>query len=411
MQKHTDILQFFFTSCSIVFPKISMKSSHARQKELFKLLKAEVNRQKKGIHLIASENDCPPEVLKLVGSPLINKYAEGYPGKRYYSGNQYCDEIEKSAIEAAKRLFNAPHANVQPHSGSTANAIILDALLKKKDTILALALDHGGHLTHGHLKNFSGKEYNFVHYHVNPLTQRIDFDEVEVLAQKHSPRLIICGYTSYPRAVDFERFGKIARKYGAFAMADISHIAGLVATGLHSSPFPAMDVVMTTTHKTLRGPRGAIILCTKELAQRIDNSVFPGHQGGPFMNSIAGKAWALWNAQTRPFLSYQKRILRYAKQMEEEFISLGCVLVTGGTDTHMLLIDTLKSWGIDGASASKLLEKNYIYANHNLIPFDSGTAQKPSGLRIGTAWIAHKKYLKQDIKKLAKKIVEICTKK
>lgn len=380
-----------------------------KQRSLFSLLFKEYWRQHTGIQLIASENESPWQVRKLVGSILTNKYAEGYPGKRYYSGNEYCDEIERIAIQAAKDTFNAEHANVQPHAGSTANAAIYAALLQPGDTVLALALDQGGHLTHGHPKSQTGKLYRFVHYHVDPNTETIDWNEVQKLAQQEKPKLILGGFTAYPRAIDFEKLAQIAHSVNALAMADISHIAGLVAAGLHKSPFPHCDVVMTTTHKTLKGPRGAIILSKQEHAKAIDSAVFPGLQGGPFMHVIAGKAWALLEAQKDSFKKYQQQVIANANAMAEAFIAEGVRVISGGTDTHLLLLD-IRSLGLDGTAAANILADHDIYTNANLIPYDPNPPLKPSGLRMGTAWISARGYTPEKSTRLARTIVQILKK-
>lgn len=377
-----------------------------QQQTIFDLVQKEEKRQKKGIQLIASESECPAEIRKLVGSVLTNKYAEGYPGKRYYTGNQFIDEIETIAIDAAKKLFGAEHANVQPHSGATANTAAYLALLNPGDTILSLRLDHGGHLSHGHPKNISGIAYNFVHYDLDPKTETIDWNNVDALAKKHKPNMILAGFTAYPRTVDFERMASIAKKYGGYSLADISHISGLVAAGVHPSPVPHCDIVTTTTQKTLNGPRGAIIMCKQEHAKKISSAVFPGLQGGPLEHVIAGKAWALLEAQKPVFKKRAKQIVKNAQAMAKTFSKTNMRLVSGGTDTHLILLD-LSNTGISGKDAANVLASHDIYTNYNLIPNDPNPPMNPSGLRIGTAWITSRGYNTADSKKLAQKIIDI----
>ena len=384
------------------------------------LIRQEIHRQQDGLTLIASENIVSPAVLATIGSPLTNKYAEGYPQKRYYQGNQYIDQIEELARQRACRLFKAQHANVQPHSGSQANQAAYMAVLKPEDKILAMDLSCGGHLTHGSKVNFSGKIYNFIHYGVTLKDQIIDLDEVRKIALKERPRAIVVGASAYPRIIDFEAFGKIAREIDAYLIADIAHIAGLVATGLHPDPFPHADIVTLTTHKTLRGPRGGLILCQKldrlkpdskrNLAEKIDSAVFPGCQGGPLENIIAGKAVAFKEAMEPEFKKYQKQVLSNAKAMAQTFLDLGLNLTTGGTDNHLLMIDT-RSLKIDGHLAAERLAKIGIYANKNLIPFDSGTPEHPSGLRLGTPAITTRGFQTKDASELAEIIYQALTQK
>jgi glycine hydroxymethyltransferase len=314
---------------------------------------------------------------------LTNKYAEGYPGQRYYAGCQVIDQVENIAIERAKKLFNAEHANVQPHAGSQANMAVYFALLQPGDTILGMSLAEGGHLTHGHKVNFSGQFYNSVQYKVNPETEQLDYDEIEQLALEHKPKLIICGASAYSRTIDFERLGTIAKKVNAYLHADIAHIAGLIAANLHPNPFPHADVVTTTTHKTLRGPRGGMILCKKELAQKIDKAIMPGTQGGPFMHIIAAKAVAFAQASTPEFVDYQKQVIKNAQAMAKKLTEFGMRIVSGGTDNHLFIVD-VRSKNINGLQAEQALQKIGITISRSCIPFDPEKPWVTSGIRIGT---------------------------
>ncbi|WP_363325843.1 serine hydroxymethyltransferase, partial [uncultured Caldilinea sp.] len=350
----------------------------------------ERRRQASGIELIASENYVSPAVLAALGSVLTNKYAEGYPGKRYYGGCDAVDVAENLAIERAKRLFGAEHANVQPHSGAQANEAVYLALLKPGDAVLGLKLDHGGHLTHGFHLNSSGKLYNFMHYGVHPETERIDYDEVERLALEHRPKLIVAGASAYPRFWDFPRMRAIADKVGARLMMDMAHVAGLVAAKLHPDPVPYCDVVTSTTHKTLRGPRGGLILCRAELAKEIDRAVFPGTQGGPLMHVIASKAVAFGEALRPDFVAYQRRVLDNAQVLAKTLQEEGLRIVSGGTDNHLMLVD-LSVLGTDaygneitGKLVEKALDRAGIHCNKNMIPFDKKPALTTSGIRLGT---------------------------
>ena len=357
--------------------------------ELEELISLEEKRQKEGLVMIASENFASPAVLEAAGTVLTNKYAEGYPGRRYYTGNQYVDQIEQLAIDRAKALFEAEHANVQPHSGSSANLACYFALLEPGDTILAMNLAHGGHLTHGSPASHTGKLFKFAHYGVRRDTEMLDMDEVEKLAIETRPKIILSGFTSYPRSVPFARFAEIAQKVGAYAMADMSHIAGLVVGGAHESPVPTHDVVMTTTTKTLRGPRSAIILCKEKYAKQIDKAVFPGMQGGPHEHIIAAKAICFKEAMTEEYKEYQKQIVRNAKTLAETLLAEGLRLVSGGTDTHLMIIDC-SPLGISGKQGADILAECGIYANFNMIPFDTRKPTNPSGIRLGTpALTAH----------------------
>jgi len=351
--------------------------------ELEELIRLEEKRQQEGLVMIASENFASPAVLEASGTVLTNKYAEGYPGKRYYTGNEYIDKIEQLAIDRAKQLFSAEHANVQPHAGSQANLACYFALLEPGDTIMAMNLAHGGHLSHGHPVSLSGKLFKFVHYGVRRDTEMLDMDEIEKLAVETKPKMILSGFTSYPRSVPFARFAEIARKVGAYAMADMSHIAGLVAADAHENPVPTHDVVMTTTTKTLRGPRSAIILCKEKYAKQIDKAVFPGMQGGPHEHTIAAKAVCFKEAMTDEYKEYQKQIVKNAKALAETLMGEGLRLVSGGTDTHLMIIDCAPL-GISGKQGADALAECGIYANFNMTPFDTRKPADPSGIRLGT---------------------------
>jgi len=351
--------------------------------ELYAAIEAERRRQHDGLELIASENYVSPAVLAAMGSVLTNKYAEGYPGHRYYGGCQYVDIAENLAIERAKQLFGADHANVQSHSGAQANAAAYLALIKTGDTVLALKLDHGGHLTHGAAFNFSGKQYNFIHYGVHPDTERIDYDRMAELALEHQPKLIVAGASAYPRWFDFPRLRQIADSVGAALMMDMAHIAGLVAAGLHPSPVPYCDVVTSTTHKTLRGPRGGLILSTADFAKRIDSAVFPGTQGGPLMHVIAAKAAAFGEALKPEFKAYSQRILDNAQALAVGLQEEGFRLVSGGTDNHLMLVD-LRSANISGKDAETILDSAGIHTNKNMIPYDPEKPTVSSGVRLGS---------------------------
>ena len=354
--------------------------------EIFKLISQEKQRQHDNIELIASENFVSGAVLEAQGSVLTNKYAEGYPGKRFYNGCEYVDEIESIAIERVKKLFGCDFANVQPHSGSQANQAVFLALLKPGDTILGMSLDSGGHLTHGAAPNLSGKWFNSVSYNVDPSTYLIDYENVRQLALEHRPKIIICGYSAYPRIFDFKKFKDIAEEVGAYLMADIAHIAGLVATGEHPSPFPYADIVTSTTHKTLRGPRGGIILTNNEdIAKKINSAVFPGLQGGPLMHVIAAKAVAFAEALQPEFTTYAKQIVANAKILSEVLIKRGLKITTGGTDCHLMVVDLTPLETLTGKEAEKVLERAGLTCNKNAIPNDPRSPFVTSGLRFGTA--------------------------
>lgn len=360
----------------------------------------ELERQRRNIELIASENFVSEAVLSAMGTVLTNKYAEGYPGKRYYGGCQCVDVTENIAIERAKKLFGAEHANVQAHSGAQANTAVYIALLEHGDTIMGMNLAHGGHLTHGSKVNFSGKYFNIVPYGVSPETGKIDYDEVERLAIEHKPKLILAGASAYPRTIDFERFSQIAKKVGAYFMVDMAHIAGLVAAGLHPNPVPYADVVTSTTHKTLRGPRGGLILCREEIAQKIDKAIFPGSQGGPLMHIIAAKAVAFGEALKEEFKVYQKQILSNASALAEALIAEGFDLVSGGTDNHLMLVD-LRPVKITGKELEHRLDEVYITVNKNAIPFDPEKPTITSGIRVGTPAATTRGFREADMKEIA----------
>lgn len=365
-----------------------------------RLVSAEVTRQQEGFELIASENYASEEVIRAMGTPLTNKYSEGYPGKRYYSGNEIIDEIEQLAIDRLKKLFNADHANVQPHSGASANFAAYLAFVKPGDTVLAMNLAHGGHLTHGSHVSFSGKYYDVKFYGVHQDTEQIDYDEVRKLAVKHRPKMILAGASAYSRSIDFETFASIAKEVDAILMADIAHIAGLIATGHHSSPVGHVDVITSTTHKTMRGPRGAFILTNEEYAKKIDSAVFPGAQGGPMDHIIAAKAVAFKEAASTSFKKYQQIVLSNAKMIEQVFTSRGIRLVSGGTDNHLLLID-VGSIGLTGKDAEEALAECGIFTNKNMIPFDTRSPMNPSGIRIGTPAITSRGLRPKDTQLLA----------
>ena len=352
---------------------------------LKKALLQEKKRQKNNIELIASENFVSKDILKLQGSILTNKYAEGYPGKRYYGGCEYIDIFEETAREYAKEIFKCKYVNVQPHSGSSANMAVYRALLEKGDRVLGMNLNHGGHLTHGHKMSFSGKDYEIYEYSVDEKTHLIDYDNVMEVAKKCKPKMIIAGASAYPRTIDFKKFREIADEVGAYLMVDMAHIAGLVAAGLHISPVPYADVVTTTTHKTLRGPRGGMILTNnEELAAKIDKTVFPGIQGGPLMHVIAAKAQCFSEAKEKSFIDYQKQVIKNAKALANKLIDEGFKVISGGTDNHLLLVDVLSSTGLNGKEAEVILDSINITCNKNMIPFDTLTPFKTSGLRLGS---------------------------
>ncbi len=374
--------------------------------EVFEAIYKELRREREGLELIASENFTSDAVMEAMGNVMTNKYAEGYPGARYYGGCEYVDIAERLAIERAKKLFGAEHANVQPHSGVQANMAVYFATLKPGDTILSMKLSHGGHLSHGHKVSFSGKIYNVVHYTVNKETERLDFDLIRELAKEHEPNIIVAGYSAYPRIIEWDKFKEIADEVGAYFMADIAHIAGLVAAGVHPSPIPYADFVTTTTHKTLRGPRGGIIMCKEEHAKKLDKAVFPGAQGGPLMHVIAAKAVALKEALTEEFREYQRQIVKNAKALAETLMEEGLRLVTGGTDNHLMLVD-LRPFNLTGDVAEKALEKAGITVNKNTIPFDPQKPTVTSGIRIGTPAVTTRGMKEEEMKRIGKLIARV----
>lgn len=371
-----------------------------QDEEVFNIIQREEKRQSKGMELIASENYVSPAVLEAMGTVLNNKYSEGYPGKRYYGGQEFVDEIETLAIERAKKLFNAEHANVQPLSGSPANAAVYMALLKPGDKVLGLKLDHGGHLSHGHPVNFSGMLYNFIQYGVNPETERIEPEEVRKIALKEKPKMIVVGFSAYSREIDWQVFKDIADEIGAYTFADIAHPAGLIASGLMNNPVPIFDVVTSTTHKTLRGPRGGLILCKNEFAKQIDRAVFPGMQGGPHEHIIAAKAVAFGEALKPEFKEYSKQVIKNTKVLSDEMQKYGYRVISGGTDNHLIVID-VQSKGINGKDAETLLDQVGISVSRSTIPNDTNPPMTPSGLRLGTAAITTRGMKENDIIKVA----------
>lgn len=377
-----------------------------QDKRLFDLILAEQDRQMQGLELIPSENLVSQAVLEAMGSVLTNKYSEGYPGKRYYGGNEFVDQVEQIAIDRAKQLFNAEHVNVQPHAGSPANMAAFYAVLKPGDKFMGLKLTEGGHLTHGHPVNFSGKLYQSIQYGVDRESEMLDYDAIQKMAEIEKPKLILSGYTAYPRKIDFKKFREIADSVGAICMADIAHIAGLCAAGVHENPVPYFDIVTTTTHKTLRGPRGGMILCKSDFATAIDKAVFPGLQGGPIENLIAAKAVAFGEALQPDFKDYSRQIVLNAKTLAEELMKYGLRLVTNGTDNHLILIDTMSSKNLPGKVAEAALEKAGIYCNKNTIPFDPRSPWDPSGIRIGTPTLTTRGMKQGEMKEVAKFIVQ-----
>lgn len=374
--------------------------------EIYKVFEQELNRQQTHLELIASENFVDEAVLEASGSILTNKYAEGYPSRRYYGGCEFVDVAENLAIERAKKLFGAEHVNVQPHSGSQANAAVYFAMLQPGDTILGMSLDHGGHLTHGSPVNFSGKTYHFVSYGVSKETGYIDYEQVREQALKHKPKMIVAGYSAYTRILDFEKFREIADEVGAYLMVDIAHIAGLVATGVHPSPVPIADFVTTTTHKTLRGPRGGMIMCKEQYAKQIDKAIFPGTQGGPLMHIIAAKAVAFELALQPEFKTYCQQVVNNAKALAAALVDNGIQLVSGGTDNHLMLID-LRGTGKTGKAAETLLHSANITTNKNAIPFDPEKPFVTSGIRIGTPAVTTRGMKQEDMKIIASCIAKV----
>ncbi len=389
-----------------------MKSLIKTDRKVAEIIKKEIARQKNGLVLIASENFASEAVLEALGSPLTNKYSEGYPGRRYYGGNQFIDQIENLAIERAKKLFLPKsqwknwQVNVQPYSGSPANFAIYTALLQPGDKLMGMMLSHGGHLTHGHKVSFSGKFFKTVQYGVDPKTYLLNYKEILKLAKKERPKIIVCGYTAYPRKIDFKKFGQIAKEVGAILLADISHLSGLIAAKVYPSPFPYADVVMTTTHKTLRGPRGAVIFAKNKYAEAVNQAVFPGLQGGPHDNVTAAMAVAFGEALKPGFRKYAIQIIKNAKVLAQTLKENGLEIVTGGTDSHLLLID-LTGTGLSGKEAEKLLEEVNIYVNRNTIPFDPKPPFDPSGLRLGTPALTTRGMKEREMRIIGEMIAEI----
>ncbi len=376
--------------------------------ELKKALQKEKKRQRENIELIASENYASKAVRDLQGSILTNKYAEGYPGKRYYGGCEYIDIFELKAIEYATKLFNVKYANVQPHSGSSANMAVYRALLNHGDTVMGLNLADGGHLTHGYTLNFSGTDYKIVDYKLNPDTEVLDYEEILKIALKEKPKMIIAGASAYPRKIDFKKFREICDKVGAYLMVDMAHIAGLVAVGLHDNPCLYADVVTSTTHKTLRGPRGGLILTNNEdIIKKIDKVIFPGIQGGPLMHVIAAKAECFYEAMQPEFKTYQKQVIKNIKAMANIFIKNKVKLISGGTDNHLILVDVYNSFGITGKEAEKLLDKIHITVNKNTIPKETLSPFKASGIRIGSPAMTTRGLKEKDFEEIANIIINV----
>lgn len=388
---------------------VDLKTVREADSELYDSMVKEFNRQQYNLELIASENIVSPAVMAAMGSFFTNKYAEGYPGSRYYGGCEFVDIAENLARDRLKQLFGCEHANVQPHSGASANFAVFEAVLNPGDTILGMSLDGGGHLTHGSKVNMSGKWFNAVGYGVTREEGLIDYDEVEKLAIECKPKMIIAGASAYPRIIDFKRFREIADKVGAYLMVDMAHIAGLVAAGEHPSPVPYADFVTSTTHKTLRGPRGGIIMCKEEYAKIIDKAVFPGTQGGPLMHVIAGKAIAFKEALTPEFRKYQRQIILNCKRMAEVFKERGVNMVSGGTDNHLILLNLLGT-GVTGKELTDRLDKVHITVNKNAIPFDPAKPSVTSGIRVGTACLTTRGMVEDDMNVVANAIVDVLEK-
>ncbi|OIO65691.1 serine hydroxymethyltransferase [Candidatus Woesearchaeota archaeon CG_4_10_14_0_2_um_filter_57_5] len=379
---------------------------HQFDPDLAAAIDHERDRQNDGLELIPSENFVSPAVLEALGSVMTNKYSEGYPRKRYYGGNQFIDDAEELAIARAKQLFGAEHVNVQPYSGSPANIEVYFALLEFGDTVMGMSLDQGGHLTHGHKVNFSGRAYQFVQYGVDESSHRLDYEKIRALARKTKPKLILSGATAYPRIIDFKAFAEIAEEVGAISMADISHIAGLIVGGVHQSPFPYTDVVTTTTHKTLRGPRGAMIMCKEQFAKAIDKAVFPGMQGGPHDHVTAAKAVAFKEALRPQFKAYAAQIVKNAQALAASLVAEGLDVVTGGTDNHLILVD-LSSIGVTGKEAEVALDKANITCNKNMVPYDKRSPFDPSGIRLGTPAITTRGMVEEDMRDVGRYIATV----
>jgi len=385
-----------------------MSILHTQDPEISKFINLELQRQQNKLEMIASENFVSEAVMEAQGSVLTNKYAEGYPGKRYYGGCEHVDEVERIAIERAKKLFGAEHANVQPHSGSQANFGVYFALLQPGDTIMGMNLSHGGHLTHGSPVNISGKYFNVIAYGVDETTQVINYDEMRKIALEAKPKLIVGGGSAYARIIDFEKMAAIAKEVGAIFMVDMAHFAGLVAAGLHPNPCEYADIVTTTTHKTLRGPRGGMILCKEEYAKQIDKAIFPGIQGGPLMHVIAAKAVAFGEALKPEFKAYAKQIISNAKVLAEALAAKGLKIVSGGTDTHVMLVD-VRSTGLTGKDAEHLLDEVGITCNKNTIPFDPASPFVTSGIRLGTPALTSRGLKEEEMREIADIIVMVLT--
>ncbi|MGB9892153.1 serine hydroxymethyltransferase [Thermodesulfovibrio sp. Kuro-1] len=383
-----------------------MKSLREVDTEIYSLILQEKKRETNKILMIASENYASRAVMEAQGSLFTNKYAEGYPGRRYYGGCEYADKVERLAQERAKQLFNVEHVNVQPHSGTQANMAVYFAMLQPGDTIMGMSLTHGGHLSHGSPVNFTGKLYKTVFYGVNKETGYIDMDEVRRLAQEHKPKIIITGASAYPRTIDFKAFSEIAKEVGAYLMADIAHIAGLIATSMHPSPVPYSDFITTTTHKTLRGPRGGVVMCKAQYAKAIDKTVFPGIQGGPLVHVIAAKAVAFKEALSEDFKEYQKKVIKNAKTLAEALKKKGFKLVSDGTDNHLMLVD-LTNFNITGKEAEEALDKAGITVNKNTIPFDTKPPTVTSGIRIGTPSVTTRGMGEEEMEKIAEIIERV----
>jgi glycine hydroxymethyltransferase len=377
-----------------------MKHLSQADEQVFQAIQKELGRQRSKIELIASENFVSEAVMEAQGSVLTNKYAEGYPGRRYYGGCEYVDVVEDLARNRAKEIFGAEYVNVQPHSGAQANMAVYFTVLEQGDTVLGMNLSHGGHLTHGSPVNFSGVQYNFVEYGVDETTHRINYDDVRAKALEHKPKMIVAGASAYPRAIDFAKFREIADEVGAYLMVDMAHIAGLVAAGLHQNPVPYADFVTTTTHKTLRGPRGGMIFCKEEFGKKIDKSIFPGIQGGPLMHVIAAKAVAFGEALQDSFKEYAAQIITNAQRLAESLQKEGLKLVSGGTDNHLLLVD-VQTLGLTGKVAEKVLDEIGITVNKNTIPYDPQSPFVTSGIRIGTAAVTSRGFVEADMDEIA----------
>jgi len=385
---------------------LDMYAIKAADPELYEAMNQELIRQRQNIELIASENIVSPAVMAAVGSHLTNKYAEGLPSKRYYGGCQYVDVAENLARDRLKELFGCEHCNVQPHSGAQANFGVYFAMLKPGDTIMGMNLSHGGHLTHGSPVNISGTYFNIVPYGVSKETETIDYDEMERIALESKPKMIVAGASAYPRVIDFARIREIADKVGAYMMVDIAHIAGLVAAGVHPSPVPYADFVTTTTHKTLRGPRGGVIMCKEKYAKQIDKAMFPGTQGGPLMHVIAGKAVAFKEALGEEFKTYQRQVVKNAAAMADEFQKVGVRLVSGGTDNHLMLVD-LTGTGVTGKDLEKMLDEVHITVNKNTIPFETASPFVTSGIRVGTPAVTTRGFKEAECRTVARLIARV----